>query len=134
MIAKTREGKGGRLLQIDNVHASACGPPPSVDATGNYLGYFENCYGEQWVFIGDRKTGKAIVRGGDCGWEREYKLSLKRPCPDTILNEPEKMWIITCFMAMSDKSFDEVATNYNKTGKQIFDAAWKQIKDERQRR
>jgi hypothetical protein len=119
MIAKKHEGERQRLLEIDNVHVSGCGPPLSVDATGKYVGYFENPYGEQWVFIGDPKTGKAVIRGGDCGWEKEYKISLQSSCPDTMLNEPEKMWIITCFMAMSYKPFDEIVTNYNKAAKRL---------------
>ena len=54
MITKTH--KGERLLEIDNVHVTDCGPPPSLDATDKYVGYFENPHGEQWVFIGDRST------------------------------------------------------------------------------
>jgi hypothetical protein len=109
-----------------------CGPPPSIDATDKYVGYFENSHGEQWIFIGDSETGKAVIRGGDCGWEREYKVSLKSPCPNTILNEPEKMWIITCFMAMSHTSFDEVVANYNKGAKRLDATARKKLEDERQ--
>jgi hypothetical protein len=129
MIAKKRDGDGGRLLEIDNVHGAGCGLPPSIDAADKYVGYFENPHGEQWVFIGDSRTGKAVLRGGDCGWEREYKLSLKSPCPDTILNEPEKMWIITCFMAMTHTSFHEVVANYNKAARRPVDAARKKLGD-----
>jgi len=128
MIAK--KCAGGRLLEIDNVHATDCGPPPSLDATDKYVGYFENPHGEQWVFLGDPKTGKAVIRGGDVGWETKYELSLKSPCPNTILNEPEKMWIITCFMAMSHTSFDEVVTNYNKAAKLLVAAARQTLEDE----
>lgn len=121
MIAKRHDAE--RLLEIDNAHVAECGPPPSLDATGRYLGYFENPHGEQWVFIGDPKTGDAVIRGGDVGWKTEHKISLKCPCPDMILNEPEKLWITTCFMAMSHASFDEVAANYNKAaGRLIADA------------
>ena len=42
-----------------------------------------------------------------------------------ILNEPEKLWIITCFMAMSGTTFDEVAGNYNKAAQRIIAAAKK---------
>lgn len=127
MIAKKCEGE--RLLEIDNGHVTDCGPPPSIDATDKYVGYFENPYGEQWVFLGDPKTGKAVIRGGDCGWDREYKVSLKSPCPNTILNEPEKMWIITCFMAMSSTPFDKVVANYNRAAKRLVAAAKKQLED-----
>ena len=111
MIEKKRDG--GRLLEIDNAHGAECGAPPLLDATDKYLGYFENTYGEQWVFIGDRKTGEAVVRGGDVDWATEYKVSVKKPCPaGLVLNEPEKHWIITCFMAMSDAHYDAVASDF----------------------
>jgi len=125
MIEKKRNGE--RLLEIDNVHVAGCGPPPSIDAADKYVGYFENPYGEQWLFVGDPKTGKAVLRGGDCGWEREYKVSLKNPCPDTILNEPEKMWIVTCFMGMCYKPFEEVVANYNKAATRLAAAARKKL-------
>jgi hypothetical protein len=41
-----------RLLEIDNVHSAECGLPPLLDGKDKYVRYFENCYGEQWVFIG----------------------------------------------------------------------------------
>jgi len=127
MIAKKH--KGQRLLEIDNVHVADCGPPPSLDATDKYVGYFENPHGEQWVFIGDSKTGKAVIRGGDCGWETGYEVSLKSPCPHAILNDPEKMWIISCFMAMTHTLFDEVVANYDEAAKRLVQEARKNLKD-----
>ena len=79
-----KKHKGERLLEIDNVHVADCGPPPVVDATGKYVGYFQNVYGEQWVFIGDRKTGEAVIRGGDVGWQSQYKVSRSKPCPGDL--------------------------------------------------
>lgn len=40
------------LLRIPNHHVDSCGDPPDLirEARHNYLGYFENPYGEQWVF------------------------------------------------------------------------------------
>jgi hypothetical protein len=111
MIEKKCEGE--RLLEIDNLHGAECGPPPSLDAADRYLGYFENCCGEQWVFVGDRETGEAVIRGGDTGWETEYKVSLTKPCPaDLVLSEEEKHWIIACIMAMSDTSYDAIASAF----------------------
>lgn len=86
------------------------------------LGYFENPDGEQWVFIGDPETGEAVIRGGDVGWEAEHKVSLTNPCPDMILNEPEKLWIIACFMGMFHASFDEVLANYNRAAERLVAA------------
>ncbi len=105
--------KGERLLEIDNLHGGDCDVPPSIDAAEKYVGYFENCYGEQWVFVGDRKIGEAVVRGGDAGWATEYRVSLKRPCPaDLVLEDAEKQWIITCFMAMSNATHEAVASAF----------------------
>jgi hypothetical protein len=123
----TKKHKGERLLEIDNVHVTDCGPPPSLDASGKYIGYFENRHGEQWVFVGDRKSGKAVLRGGDAGWDTEHKISLESPCPNTILNEPEKLWIITCFTAMSHTSFDEIVRNYNLAAERRSAAARKKL-------
>jgi hypothetical protein len=111
MIAKKWKGEG--LLAIDNVHGSDSGPPPSLDATDKYLGYFENPHGEQWVFIGNPKTGKAVIYGGDVGWPTEHEVSLENPCPAMILNESERLWIVTCFIAMTHTPFDKVVANYN---------------------
>jgi hypothetical protein len=108
-----KKGNGERLLEIDNLHIAGCGTPPSLDAAHKYVGYFENYFGEQWVFIGDRKTGEAVIRGGDAGWPTEYKVSCKSPCPaNLVLNEAEKQWIIACFMAMSSAPYDAVAADF----------------------
>ncbi len=93
-----------RLLEIDNLHSTECGPPPSLDAKDKYVGYFENSFGEQWVFIGDHKAGKAVVCGGDANWAK-HEVSRENPFPaGLILNEPEKQWIVACFMAMPNVS------------------------------
>ncbi len=110
-----KKHKGERLLEIDNVHVADCGPPPVVDATGKYVGYFQNEYGEQWVFIGDRKTGEAVIYGGDVGWQSQYKASGSKPFPgDLILSREEKEWIIACFVAMCNASYDAVASAFAK--------------------
>ena len=40
----------------------------NTDNPGLYYGYFENRYGEQFVFTFDRATGTGTVSGGDLGW------------------------------------------------------------------
>lgn len=47
-----------------------------------------------------------------------------------ILNEPEKLWIITCVMAMSNSTFDEVVGNYNRTAQRIIAAAKKKLDEQ----
>ena len=54
------------MLTIHNRHSAACGIPPalSTEAADLYIGYFENRYGEQWVFTFDRATGGASLAAG----------------------------------------------------------------------
>jgi hypothetical protein len=100
-------------LEIDNLHSAECGALPSLDAAGKYVGYFEGGCGDQWVFVGDRNTGEAVVRGGDVDWPTGHKVSRERPCPaGLVLGEDEKHWIITCFMAMSNAPYDAVASDF----------------------
>jgi hypothetical protein len=64
-------GDGGLVFAARNTHHEHCGAPPRVrnaDNPGQYHGYFENCYGEQFVFTFDRATGTGTVLGGDLGW------------------------------------------------------------------
>ncbi len=48
------------MLRIRNHHSASCGDPPIVsdEDPDNYIGYFENRYGEQWLFTCHRKTRK----------------------------------------------------------------------------
>ncbi len=105
MISKNFEG--AQLLKIGNTHSESCGTPPILNASNNYIGYFENQYGEQWVFIGDIEKESAEIYGGDIDWAG-LKIDLKKPVPDTILNQPEAHWIISCLMGMTAKSYDQI--------------------------
>jgi len=64
-------GDAGLVFAAHNIHDERCGPPPrlrNTDNPGLYHGYFENRYGEQFVFTFDRATGTGTVSGGDLGW------------------------------------------------------------------
>ncbi len=64
-------GQVGLVFAAHNNHDERCGPPPrlrTTDTPGLYHGYFENRYGEQFVFTYDRATGTGTVSGGDLGW------------------------------------------------------------------
>ena len=112
MIEKKADGCE-RLLEIENLHSADCGSPPSLDAAGKYLGYYENGLGEQWVFVGDRKSCEAVVCGGDAGWSKQYKVSIQRPRPvDLVLQEAEQIWLINCFASMCNKPYAEVYAAY----------------------
>lgn len=88
------------LLKICNHHSPTAGDPPIVDgeADHNYIGYFENRYGEQWIFTMDRKTGKAILRGGDVGWNVHFDVT-DGDTGDLILGQDERHWLQACLMA-----------------------------------
>lgn len=64
-------GDAGLVFTAHNNHDPRYGRPPRVRNTDNpglYHGYFENRYGEQFVFTFDRATGTGMVSGGDLGW------------------------------------------------------------------
>jgi hypothetical protein len=64
-------GDAGLVFVAQNTHDPICGRPPRLRNTadpGLYHGYFENRYGEQFVFTFDRATGTGTVSGGDLGW------------------------------------------------------------------
>ena len=60
-------GAAGLVFAALNHHDPRCGRPPRLRNTadpGLYHGYFENRYGEQFVFRFDPATGTGTVWGG----------------------------------------------------------------------
>jgi len=88
------------LLEIRNHHAAASDDPPIIasDEAHCYIGYFENRYGEQWIFMLDRKTRKATLRGGDVNWNSEHNV-VDGKVADLILGSDEQLWLLACWMA-----------------------------------
>ena len=111
MISKSQ--KGVLVLQIDNLHTPECGAPPTVDGTGRFVSYFENGFGEQWVLVGDKASGKAVIYAGDCHWGKPMEVSVDQPHPRATLQEPEKMWLVACLAAMGNKRFDDILSRYD---------------------
>jgi hypothetical protein len=91
------------LFSVTNVHTVGCGTPPHVrQEAGRYQGYFENRYGEQWIFIFDYATDQGYLRGGDTGWDTVYALPGDGTFPAgqlPILNEEEQLWLRACVRA-----------------------------------
>ena len=58
------------LFQVRNHHSAERGVPPHVDDVrpNQYLGYFENQYGEQAVLVYDCDSSQAVLYLGDAGW------------------------------------------------------------------
>jgi hypothetical protein len=70
----------GLVFAAHNNHDPGCGRPPRLRNTadpGRYYGYFENRYGEQFVFTFDRTTGAGTISGGDLGWDDPKSFSLE---------------------------------------------------------
>ena len=89
-----------RLLEIDNCHVDEGPCWRQEDLAGKHVSYFENAYGEQWVFIFDAKTQLAELWGGDCGWKM---IPVTERGADVILNEAEKLWLQACWLAATDR-------------------------------
>jgi hypothetical protein len=73
-------GEAGLVFAAQNNHDPRCGSPPRLRNTadpGLYYGYFENRYGEQFVFTFDRATGAGTVWGGDLGWDEPQSFTLE---------------------------------------------------------
>jgi hypothetical protein len=73
-------GDAGLVFAAHNNHDPRCGRPPRLRNTadpGCYYGYFENRYGEQFVFTFDRTTGAGTISGGDLGWDDPKAFSLE---------------------------------------------------------
>jgi len=88
------------LLKIRNRHTVACGDPPIInsDDPNVYIGYFENAFGEQWVFNFDRVTRKAELRGGDIGWNSVHEVRDGR-VGELVLGRDESAWLQACWTA-----------------------------------
>lgn len=94
------------LLTIFNNNAASCGDPPidnSRPSDNRYVGYFENMFGEQWIFTFDRTAGRGQLRGGDVEWNTCLTVESNgqgglRLGPTTIILSPdERSWLDTCW-------------------------------------
>ena len=88
------------LFQVLNHHTATSGRPPHIDdlRPNQYLGYFENQYGEQAVFVYDHDSSKAIIYMGDAGWETSHPV-VDGAVPDLVLSEVERLWVRACWQA-----------------------------------
>ena len=88
------------LLKISNHHTLASGDLPIIEDSNpeQYIGYFENMFGEQWIFTRDRTTGVATLRGGDIGWNANVDVS-DGSIGDLKLNPSEAQWLACCLAA-----------------------------------
>ena len=86
------------LFTVSNHHTGSCGRPPAIngDRANCYHGYFENTFGEQFVFVYDGDTGKAHLWCGDGGWEKPFPVVNGLP-EGLILSPEEQAWLQACW-------------------------------------
>jgi hypothetical protein len=104
-----------KILTVLNRHVDDCGTPPSFSdelLNKKYVSYFQNHYGEQWVFLGDGKDG-GVLYGGEVDWEG-LPVTLKKPYPATLLNAEEQVWLISCLMVSTGEGFEKIRGNMEK--------------------
>ena len=84
-----------------NKHSSECGEPPARKNDGDhqYCGYFENMYGEQWLFVYDKIQREGVLRGGDAGWDEEFDVKDGAISGNLILGAEERQWLTACWAA-----------------------------------
>ena len=88
----------GELLRVSNRHAAA---PVIEERPGRYLGYFENKFGEQLVFMHEDGERDATVLHGDVDWEpRPVRDASGLPnVADLVLCEEEHGFVMACWIA-----------------------------------
>jgi hypothetical protein len=75
------------------------GTPPRIEErAGQYLGYFENEYGEQMIFVFDQRGGTGRLYAGDAGWETPYEV-VDGVAKELILRPEEGLWLRACWEA-----------------------------------
>jgi hypothetical protein len=87
------------LMRVTNRHAVAA--PVIEERPGRYLGYFENRFGEQLVFVCEDGEPDAVVFHGDVDWE-PHRVTDAGGLPDVgdlILNEEEWSFLGACWIA-----------------------------------
>jgi hypothetical protein len=89
------------VLVVRNVHSGQCGSPPRLasDPKGKiYVAQFTDGSGDQWVLKIDPEAEKAIVVGGDTGWDNKFDLAdvLSGEC---LVAAEVHLWIEACWMA-----------------------------------
>ena len=91
------------MFVVSNHHTAQAGRPPAIDGdqAGTYHGYFENWYGEQFIFVYRRDTGEGTLLGGDIGWEPHSVVDGK--VESLILSPEEISWLQACWHAAASE-------------------------------
>jgi hypothetical protein len=95
MTTQVAKRSRGQSLVIVNHHTGRMPVPPP----GAYVGYFQNQYGEQWIYIHDLAVGAPMLHGGDIEWEDKRQVEAPGTVPDLILDPSEAGWLRACWAA-----------------------------------
>ena len=95
------------LLRVSNRHAAA---PVIEERPGRHLGYFENKFGEQLVFVHEDGERDATVFHGDVDWEPRCVTDASGlpDVGDLVLGEEERAFVIACWIATAWRREDAV--------------------------
>lgn len=93
------------IFEAFNRHGITEGLPPHIntDVPGNYYGYYENEYGEQFIFVFDRATERGTLWLGDNGWETPEAV-IDGHVPTIVLTKPELMWLLSCWLSATGQT------------------------------
>ena len=96
MVGFVREPE---LIRLTNRHAVAA--PVIEERPGRYLGYFENKFGEQLVFVHEDGEAEAVVFHGDVDWDprRVTDAGGLPDVGDLILDREEWTFLVACWIA-----------------------------------
>jgi hypothetical protein len=100
-----RRKQSDLLFQVENVHSPKCGKPPAIPSLGHgryYHAYFQSTYDDQWLFQYDRTKKKALLYGGDIGWENPVEI-LPGGAVDLTLSTEERLWLAACWAVATDE-------------------------------
>ncbi|MGO9902881.1 MAG: hypothetical protein ACLP0J_25050 [Solirubrobacteraceae bacterium] len=87
------------LLRATNHHSSAT--TPIGERPGRHIGYFENSYAEQFVFVHEAGEPHVTLYAGDVDWE-PCVVSDADGVPDVgalILKREERAFVCACWIA-----------------------------------
>ncbi|MBI4316907.1 MAG: hypothetical protein HY675_00335 [Chloroflexi bacterium] len=104
-VKTVQEEKGdGLVFAAHNHHGADCGTPPAIDENvpSQYIGYFENSYGEQAIFVYERDSGRATLRMGDYGWDHPIQV-VDGGAIGVVLTPAELLWLQACWLAATGR-------------------------------
>jgi hypothetical protein len=105
--------KNDFVFLVDNLHGAESGRPPAIwkkPGEHRYAGYFENEFGDQFVFVFNRRKNIGFLRMGDADWGTRICLKNDRIESDVILGLGEFNWLSACWKAATGRELEKPPT------------------------